>query len=128
MPTFEPDVANFIELGRKAGRPPYEAMTPEEARAIGERIEGPHVYMMLGGVQSMGMTVAELGKLGFKLVLDSITSFYARQKALRLSYEALAKGEPDPIVLGGYKDEDRYIHETIGLDRLLDVERRTVEQ
>ena len=33
MPTFDPDVANFIELGRKAGRPPYEAMTPEEARA-----------------------------------------------------------------------------------------------
>jgi 2-methylisocitrate lyase-like PEP mutase family enzyme len=102
--------------------------TPEEARAIGERIEGPHVYMMLGGVQSMGMTVDELGKLGFKLVLDSISAFYARQKALRLSYEALAKGVPDPVVQGEYKEEDRYIHETIGLERMLDVERRTVER
>src|SRR6185369_11767454 len=55
--------------------------TPEEARTIGERIEGPLVYMMLGGLQSMGMTVAELGQLGYKLVLESITPFYARQKA-----------------------------------------------
>ena len=102
--------------------------TPEEARAIGERIEGPHVYMMLGGLQSIGMTVAELGKLGFKLVLDSITAFYARQKALRLCYEALAQGLPDPTVLGAYKEEDRFIHEAIGLDTLLEVERRTVER
>jgi acetyl esterase len=33
LPTFDPDVARLIELGRKAGRPPYEAMTPAEARA-----------------------------------------------------------------------------------------------
>jgi len=102
--------------------------TPEEARTIGERIEGPLVYMMLGGLQSMGMTVAELGQLGYKLVLESITPFYARQKALRLCYEALAQGLPDPTVLGTYKEEDRFIHEAIGLDALLEVERRTVER
>jgi acetyl esterase len=33
MATFDSDVQNLIELGRKAGKPPYEAMTPDEARA-----------------------------------------------------------------------------------------------
>jgi acetyl esterase len=33
MSTLDPDVERLIELGRKAGKPPYEAMTPEEARA-----------------------------------------------------------------------------------------------
>ena len=32
MPTFDPDVESLIELGRKAGRLPYQAMTPAEAR------------------------------------------------------------------------------------------------
>ena len=32
MPALDPDVENLLELGRKAGRPPFEALTPEEAR------------------------------------------------------------------------------------------------
>ena len=102
--------------------------SPEEARAIGERIEGPHVYMMLGGIQSIGMSIEELGKLGFKLVMETLAPFYARQKALRLSYEALAKGLPDPTVGGEFKEEDKFLKEVIGLDALLEVERRTVER
>ena len=34
MPTFDPEVEKLIEAGRKAGRPPYEMLTPEEARAF----------------------------------------------------------------------------------------------
>ena len=33
MPTLDPEVEKLIELGRKAGRPPYEALKPEQARA-----------------------------------------------------------------------------------------------
>jgi methylisocitrate lyase len=102
--------------------------TPEEARAIGERLGGPLFYMMLGGVASLDMTMAELGALGYRLVNDGMTPLYARQRALRLSYEALARGEPDPTVAGHYDEETRLIHEVIGLDKLLEIERRTVER
>ena len=33
MPALDPDVENLLELARKAGRPPFEALTPEQARA-----------------------------------------------------------------------------------------------
>lgn len=102
--------------------------TPEEARAIGERIEGPHFYMMLGGVDSIGMSLDELNRLGYKLVLDGVTPFLARQKALRLSYEALASMRPDPTIAGAYREEDEHVKEVIGLHALLEVERRTVER
>ncbi len=102
--------------------------TPEQARAIAERIGGPLFYFMLAGVDSIGMSLAEMGRLGYRIVCDAITPFYARQKALRLAYEALAQGRTDPTVAGAYKEEDRMIHHAIGLDALLDIERRTVER
>jgi acetyl esterase len=34
VPTFDPEVEKLIEAGRQAGRPSYEALTPEEARAF----------------------------------------------------------------------------------------------
>lgn len=33
MPALDPDVEKLLELGRKAGKPPFEALTPEQARA-----------------------------------------------------------------------------------------------
>jgi 2-methylisocitrate lyase-like PEP mutase family enzyme len=101
---------------------------PEQARTIGERVEGPLLYMMLAGTTSVGMSLAELGKLGYKIAVDPLTPFFARQKALRLCYEALAKGLPDPTLGTGYTEEGRLIHETIDLAKLLEVERRTVER
>jgi len=101
--------------------------TPEQARAIAERIERPLAYMMLGGVGSIGMSIAELGRLGYRLVIDSTTPFLARQKALRLSYAALARELPDPTVGDELVDETHRVHALIGLQELLDIERRTVE-
>jgi len=102
--------------------------TPEQARAIGERLEGPLFYMMLDGLGSIGMSMTELGQLGYKLVTDSVTSFVARHKAMRLSYEALAQGLPDPTVGADLAEETRRIHDLICLQGLLDVERRSVER
>ena len=101
---------------------------PEQARDIGERIEGPLFYMMLAGVASVGMSLAELGQLGYKIVVEPITPFLARHKAMRLCYEALADGLPDPTLSGEYREEGRLVHESIELEKLLDVERRTVER
>jgi 2-methylisocitrate lyase-like PEP mutase family enzyme len=101
--------------------------SPEQARDIGERIEGPLFYLMLGSVTSMGMSLPELRDLGYKIVVDPVTPFLAHHKALRLSYEALAKGLPDPTLGTDYREEGRLVHQTIELEKLLDVERRTVE-
>ncbi|HSV78021.1 MAG TPA: hypothetical protein VLK85_02305, partial [Ramlibacter sp.] len=88
---------------------------------------GPLFYMMLGGVGSIGMSLAELGQLGYRIVNDAVTPFYARQRALRLSYEALARGLPDPTVGGLYDEETALVHQAIALEELLAIERRTVE-
>ena len=118
------------EAYRKAGADMLLVLhkTPEEARAIGERLGGPLFFFMLGGIGSIGMTHEEMGRLGYRILCDAITPFYARQKALRLSYEALAQGRPDPTVAGAYKDEDAHVHRAIGLQTLLEIERRTVER
>jgi 2-methylisocitrate lyase-like PEP mutase family enzyme len=101
--------------------------TPEQARVIGERLGGPLFYFMLGGVASMDMSLDEMGRLGYRIVCDALTPFYARQKALRLAYEALAQHRPDPTLAGGYQQETEQVHEAMDLATLLEIERRTVE-
>ncbi|OZD13060.1 hypothetical protein CH253_18530 [Rhodococcus sp. 06-156-3C] len=100
---------------------------PEEAYEIGTRVDGPKVYAMLAGVDSIGMSLAELGALGYKFAIDGFTPFLAAQKAIRASYRALARLEIDPIIGTDYYDERELVHQSIGLQTLLDVELRTVE-
>jgi 2-methylisocitrate lyase-like PEP mutase family enzyme len=102
--------------------------TPDEAEIIGERLEGPLFYMMPAGVASIGMSMEQLGRLGYKVVVDPVTPFYARQKALRLCYEALGQGRPDPTVGGEMGTEIKHVHDVINLERMLEVERRSVER
>lgn len=118
------------EAFRKAGADVLLLLqkTPEEARFIGERLEGPLLYMLTGGIASMGMTMDELGKLGFKIVLDALTPFYARQKALQNCYDALARGDIDPLVGRDFPAITDDVHDLINLDVLVDIEKRTVER
>jgi len=51
-----------------------------------------------------------------------------RQKALRACYEALAKGLPDPLLGRGYKEELSHVLDTINIQKLIDVEKKTVEK
>jgi methylisocitrate lyase len=102
--------------------------TPEQARAIGERVEGPLFYMPLGGIESFGMSLAELGKLGYRLAVDSVTPFLAQHKTWRLYLQALSEGRPDPTMAGGHAEETELVHRSVGLQGLLDIERRSVEQ
>jgi methylisocitrate lyase len=101
---------------------------PEDLRTIGERLDGPLFFAMLAGLGSIGMTIPELGKLGFRIVSDGSTPFLARQKALRLAYEALAQGLTDPTIGNDYELETRHVHKAIDLQKLLDIELRTVER
>lgn len=103
---------------------------PEEVRAIGEKLGGPLMFMGVGGITSasLGMSNADLGKLGYKLMVDATTPLLAMHRALRDAYAAMARGEPDPLVGSDRHAEQEEIHRTIDLDTLLEIERRTVER
>ena len=104
------------------------APTPEDLRFVGERLPPPLMMMPLaGGLAAMSMSRAELYDLGYRFLVDPMTTLFAMHKAMRLSYEAIARGEPDPT-LGDDSPgaELEKIHEAIGLERWLAVERATM--
>ena len=106
------------------------AKTPDQVKTIGEKIGGPLVLLASGDVvRNTGLTTAELGRLGYQLLIDASTPLMAIHKALRETYAALAKGEPAPILgPGGAKTEQELVHQTIGLEGMLAIEKRTVEK
>lgn len=106
------------------------AKTPDQVRVIGERMGGPLVLLASGdAVRATGLTKPELGKLGYGLVIDASTPLMAAHKAWREAYAAMANGEPVPSLgSGGAKAEQDLVHQTIGLDSMLDIEKRTVER
>ena len=105
------------------------AHTPEQLRLIGERLGGPLMYLSgRGGLAGLGMTLADLGALGFRIVADPVTPLLAAFEAWTAVYTGLAKG------FGGgqtRRDWGPLEHEMLGvieLEKLLAVERETVEK
>lgn len=106
------------------------AKTPDQVKTIGEKTGGPLVLLAAGdAVRASGLTSAELGKLGYKLIVDASTPLMAAHKVWRETYAAMARGEPAPnLGAGGAKAEQEVLHKTIGLDQMLAIEKRTVEK
>ena len=105
------------------------AHRPEQLRAIGERLGGPLMYLAgRGGLAGSGMTLDEVGRLGFRIVADPSTPLLAAYATWKRVYADLADGfgagRPKPDF--GPVEED--ILDVIGLEKLLAVERRTVER
>lgn len=102
---------------------------PDQVRALGERLPPPLMYMTgAGGLAASRFTPADLYALGFRLIVDPTTPLMAAHKALRQCYAALAACRPDPLLGDAPGSEQERVHETIRLDRMLDLERRTVEK
>ena len=103
---------------------------PEELRKIAERLPAPlMMFAPQDGFSTFGITPAELTTLGYRLAASSGTAFAAMYKAVRQSYEALARGEVDPLLgKGGAVAEMKRAHETTGLQRLLEIEKRTTQR
>jgi 2-methylisocitrate lyase-like PEP mutase family enzyme len=105
------------------------AHKPEQLRAIGERLGGPLMYLAgRGGLAGTGMTLAELGGLGFKIVADPGTALLAAFAAWQKVYQDLAVD----FGSGATQSQDwgaleRELFQVIGLEDLLRVERETVE-
>ena len=102
---------------------------PEQTRMIAERLEPPLMYMVLGdGIAQLPIPFPELHRMGYRLIVDPVTPLLAMHRALRDCYVALRRGEADPLVGADTRAEHERLHETIGLEQLLDIERRTVER
>lgn len=102
----------------------------EEARIIGERLEPPLMYLCPpGGLAAIGLTPGEMHALGFRLLADPSTPLLAAFEAMEAVYREL----PDGFALSSRTPESWHstrdaLHDVIGLQRLLDIERKTVEK
>jgi methylisocitrate lyase len=105
------------------------ARRPEQLRTVAERLGGPLMYLTgRGGLAGLGLTLADLGNLGYRLVADPSTPLMAAYQAWKQVYADLADGfgaSTPPTTDWAALEEDLF--STIGLERFLEVERRTVE-
>lgn len=102
------------------------AQDPEQLRLLAARLPPPLMYMLpVGGVGAAPIPISELWALGFTLVVDAGSPLFAMSHALRGAYAALAAGAPSGTCDGA--EEELALHRLVGLDRLLQIERRTVE-
>ena len=105
------------------------AHKPEQLRTISERLGGPLMYLAgRGGLAGLGLTLADLGGLGYKIVADPSTPLLAAYAAWKKVYEELADGfganvktKPD------WSPVETDMLRIIDLEKLLAIERATVE-
>ena len=102
---------------------------PEEMRIIAERLPAPLMtFAPADGFSTFPISKAELAKMGYRLMASSGTAFAAMVKAVRGSYEHLAADTMDPFLgPGGAEKWMKEAHKVTGLDRLLEIERRTMK-
>jgi hypothetical protein len=98
-------------------------------RFIAERLPAPLMtFAPPDGFSTFDFTKAELARMGYRLAASSGTAFAAMVKAVRQSYECLAQDRMDPFLgPGGAEREMKAAHKITGLDRLLEIERRTMK-
>ena len=101
----------------------------DEAKIVARELPPPLMFGLGGhGAQGAGLPLAELSALGYRILASSISA-WAFHRAMKQSYECLARGVPDPLMAGTtHKDEQHALHDTIGMERMLAVERETVEK
>ena len=103
---------------------------PEDIRLVGERIGGPLMYLCPpGGLAALDMTTADMAGLGYRILVDPTTPLLAAYETMRAVYTEMAQGfriRSRPH--GELKALQERMHETIGLETLLEIERRTVER
>ena len=106
------------------------ARDAEEMRTIGERLPPPLMtFAPPDGFAEFPLSERDLASLGFRIAASSGTAFAAMVKAVRQSYQCLAQGKIDPFIgKGNVEREMKAAMATTGLDRLLEIERRTMKE
>lgn len=103
--------------------------TPDDLPTIGRSLPGPLMHFLSGaGLKGGGITFSDLVKMGFSLLVDAQNPLFAMIHALRSSFAALTGAEGPSLPEFDPYEEERLIHEAIGLPAMLEIERRTVER
>ena len=125
------DALRRSEAYRKAGADMLyiSPRSPEEARIISKRLPPPFMFSVPGeDAHKFGMPLPELADLGYR-VLSVTTPIYAFHRAMQQTYRSIADGTANPVMAGTTRrSEQAALHETIGLDALLAIEKATVEK
>jgi 2-methylisocitrate lyase-like PEP mutase family enzyme len=106
------------------------AHKPEHFRRLGEGLGPPLVTLTTDGqLKKMGLSKDDLIGLGFRLLVDPVTPVLIFHQALDRCYKAIANGDSETLLSdGGLRSELDAIHQTIGLEQMLAIERQTVER
>ncbi|HYB70315.1 MAG TPA: isocitrate lyase/PEP mutase family protein [Candidatus Bathyarchaeia archaeon] len=120
------------ELYRKAGADVLllsMAHTPEQLRLIGDRLGGPLMHLTgRGGLAGLGMTLADLSGLGYRIVADPSTPLLAAYGAWKSAYADLADGFGAGRATRDWAPLEKEMLRVIDIEKLLAVERATVEK
>lgn len=103
--------------------------TADEVRAIADRLEPPFMQLVpAGGLGSLGVSLEEMGRLGFRLLVDAQKPMLVAFRAWRDLYASMADDLSSPLLS---QDDARELaaelNEAVGIERLLQIERDTVE-
>jgi methylisocitrate lyase len=105
------------------------AHTAEQLRLIAERLGGPLMYLTgRGGLAALGMSLKDLGGLGFKIVADPSTPLWAAYAAWKAVYAELADGFGARGARSDWAAVEHEVLNVIDIETLLAVERATVEK
>lgn len=102
--------------------------TPDQVEYLAARLPPPLMYMALdGGLESLPHDLETMGRMGYRFIVDPMTPVLALHKAMTATYAAIARGVLDPLLGATHSHEHEAINRSIDLEKLLEIERRTVE-
>jgi methylisocitrate lyase len=105
------------------------AHTAEQLRTIAERLGGPLMYLTgRGGLAALGMTLKDLGALGYGIVADPSTPLWAAYAAWKKVYAELAEDFGSRAPKSDWTAVEHEVLGVIDIEKLLAVERATVEK
>lgn len=105
------------------------AHTAEQLRTIAERLGGPLMYLTgRGGLAALGLTLKDLGALGYKIVADPSTPLWAAYAAWKKTYAELAEDFGARAPKSDWTAVEHEVLNVIDIEKLLAVERATVEK
>lgn len=126
------DALRRAEAYRKAGADVLLLLprNAEEARHIAERLGPPLMYLAApGGLKAIGLDIEEMGSLGYRIIVDPATPLLAAFEAMAASYRNLSKAFVDDSKSPqAWREVQRELHAVIEIDKLLAIEKDTVEK
>jgi 2-methylisocitrate lyase-like PEP mutase family enzyme len=126
------DALKRAEAYRKAGADVL-MLSPRDVKSfeyVAARLAPPLMFNLPGGgLAKYGLTLADMKRFGCRILLDPSNPFLAAYRAWKQCYESMAKGMENPGFTAQEAEEiQKDMFETIELEKLLDVERRTYDE